>query len=326
MALRSKRMVSLNTCFWNSEVGAGRMRDGKRKIELPDLAGRNEIVSDNLRAVQAIYFAAMLEELRLFQVVDRLAELFQLGLLSLKSRSAGSSLYKYWKETSLRLTEVDRRNIYSSTLGIAGGSDGVAVNRDFNDLWLRFVSRVAAFNRNNGLATALTETEELALRRPARELAENLSLHGWGVTFYAATELFKQIKFSTKLLSDSEITGAYGARDMWQVIDQVATIDLGGAVNITRYRTMATTGGTIISWLAANTPKLQNRNARLPFIKIRPMKNTRSAQGDVLVTTKPTDSDLVNACERWLAAAGMSDEQIDGFAQPRSETRGPSAN
>ena len=46
------------------------MRDRKRKIELPDLAGRNKIIPDNLRAVQAIYVAAMLEELRLFQVVS----------------------------------------------------------------------------------------------------------------------------------------------------------------------------------------------------------------------------------------------------------------
>jgi hypothetical protein len=302
------------------------MRDGKGKVELPDLAGRNKISPDNLRAVQVIYVAAMLEELRLFQVVDRLAQLFQLGLLSLKSRSAGSSLYKYWKETPQRLTEVDRRNIYSSTLGIAGGSEGVAVNRDFNDLWSRFVSRIATFNRNNGLATALAETDELALRRSARELAENLSLHGWGVTFYAAVEISRQIKFYTKLLSDSEITSVYGARDMWQVIDQVATIDLGGAVNITRYRTMATTGGTIISWLAANAPKLQNRNSPLPFIKLRRTTNMRSTQSDVVVTAKPTDTDLVNACEQWLAASGVSDEQIDSFAKPRSETRGTSAN
>lgn len=300
------------------------MRNEIARIELTDLAGQNKIVSDNLRAVQVIYVAAMLEELRLFQVVDRLSQLFQLGLLSLKG-SAGSSLYKYWKESSSRLTEGERRNIYSITLGFAGGSDGVAVNRDFNDLWLRFVSRVATFNRNNGLATALKETDELALRRSARELAENLSLHGWGVTFHAAAELSKQIKLSTKLLSDSEITSAYGAHDMWQVIDHVATIDLGGAVNIVRYRTMATTGGTIISWLAANTPKLQSRKSRLPFIKIRRPRTIRSARTDLLASTKPTDDDLVNACEQWLAVAGMSDDQIDSFAQPRAETRGTSA-
>jgi len=301
------------------------MRNGKTGIELPDLAGRSKVVPDNLRAVQVIYVAAMLDELRLFQVVDRLSELFQLGLLSLTGR-AGSSLYKYWKETPSRLTEINRRNIYSSTLGIAGGSEGVAVNREFNDLWLRFVSRIATFNRNNGLSTALTETDELSLRRSARELAENLSLHGWGVTFHAAVELSKQIKFSTKLLSDSEITSAYGARDVWQVIDHVATIDLGGAVNITRYRSMATTGGTIISWLAANTPKLQNRNLPVPFIKIRRTRSIPSVRTDVLATTKPTDADLINACEKWLAAAGMSDEQIDSFAKPRSDARGTSAN
>ena len=48
-------------------------------IELPDLESQTdvEIVSENLHAVQAIYFAYQLEEMRLFQVVERIVELFQ---------------------------------------------------------------------------------------------------------------------------------------------------------------------------------------------------------------------------------------------------------
>lgn len=297
------------------------MRNQSRASELPDLGARDAIVADNIRAAQAVYSAAMLEELKVFQVVDRLTQLFQLGWLTVNRRSTGSNLYKYFKETPLRLSESDRRNLYARTIGVPGGSDGVVVNREFNDLWLRFIARVASLNRQSEIKidTVIAEANELALRRSARELAQNLSLHGAGITLYAAVDLQKQIAFAIKLLSDPEITSAYGARDMWQVVDQVATIDLGGSANNHRYRTMAITGATIISWLAANTAKLQSNNARIPLIKIRRSAATRASQDELgKIAAKPGGTDLVNSCEQWLAVSGLSDEQISLFSAPKS--------
>ena len=55
------------------------------EITLPDLeSGVDvEISKENLRAVQAIYFAYMLEQMRMFQVVERIVELYQQGMLPL---------------------------------------------------------------------------------------------------------------------------------------------------------------------------------------------------------------------------------------------------
>jgi hypothetical protein len=63
-----------------------------------------------------------------------------------------------------------------------------------------------------------------------------------------------------RLLSDPEIESAYGARDMWQVISQVCQLELGGARNTVRYRTLATSGAIIIAWLAKNSKKLSDTN------------------------------------------------------------------
>ena len=61
------------------------------KVELPDLESQTdvEIVKENLHAAQAIYFAYQLEEMRLFQVVERIVELFQQGQLPLGRGNAG---------------------------------------------------------------------------------------------------------------------------------------------------------------------------------------------------------------------------------------------
>src|SRR5262245_427261 len=72
-----------------------------------------EIVPANLRALETVYFAAMLEEVRLFDVVDRLAALFSQGSLPLSPGRAGATLYRYWKRHQTRLTTAQRQWVYA---------------------------------------------------------------------------------------------------------------------------------------------------------------------------------------------------------------------
>src|SRR5881396_3382166 len=55
------------------------------------------IISANLRALETVYFAAMLEEARLFDVVNRLVTMFSHRLLPLGPGRAGAMLYRHWK-------------------------------------------------------------------------------------------------------------------------------------------------------------------------------------------------------------------------------------
>src|SRR6266498_1631709 len=84
-----------------------------------------EIVSANLRALETIYFTAMLEEARLFDVVDRLVTMFSHGLLPLGPGRAGAMLYRHWKGQHTRLTTEQRRNVYARAFGLPGGGADV---------------------------------------------------------------------------------------------------------------------------------------------------------------------------------------------------------
>src|SRR5207244_523461 len=86
--------------------------------------------------------------------------------------------------------------------------------------------------------------------KAGRDLAVNLSLHGYGVAHFAAQELRGRIEEILDMLSSAEILAAYGVRDVWQLVERVSTIYLGGALNGVRYRTTAQSGGQIILWLA----------------------------------------------------------------------------
>jgi hypothetical protein len=116
-------------------------------------------------------------------------------------------------------------------------------------------------------------------------------------------------------LGDDEIKGAFGARDMWQVIDQVATMELGGARNSSRYRTLATCGAIITAWLADNVEKYTRQFGDVISMDVVRTPSPRTSGKSA--TQEPTDFDLVNACELWLADTAVSDDRVEQLAQPR---------
>jgi len=251
-------------------------------VSLPDFesAVDREVTAINLRAIGALYSAAMLEELYLFRVVDRLVELFEAGQLPLGATEAGTRLSQFRERRASRLSEAERRDFYARAFGIPGGDDGTTPNREFSDLWMRFISAVASWDSSQG-------GNNDSLRTAARELVGNLSVHGCALSLYAATELGETIRDSIDILGDADIRAAFGARDMWQVIDRVSTLELGGARNTSRYRTMATAGAVAIAWLATHLDRL-----------------ARSSASPMLRLSEPGDTDFTAACASWLAVCG----------------------
>ncbi|MGE0853682.1 MAG: hypothetical protein AB7O44_29400 [Hyphomicrobiaceae bacterium] len=292
-------------------------------IDLPDLEGQadNEIVADNVRLMGPVICAAMLDELKAFQVVDWMLDSAQTGALPITGKgNAGRLLYKRWKSAPNRISETERRNLYAMTMGQPGGDPNGRVNREFNDLWLRFVSSVSAFVRQHDVDRLLRATVPSAIghqqvRKAARDLSANLSLHGYGMTYYAALDLQSEVKSLIELLSDVEIKAAFGAKDMWQVIDHVATLELGGARTSSRYRTLATCGAIITAWLANNVQQIMRPTG--PLIDIVEVRSPMPATAGQKATTNPKDYDLVNACELWLADTATSESRIEELSQPR---------
>ena len=258
------------------------------KIELPHLDSQTdlEIVKEHLHAAQAIYFAYQLEEMRLFQVVDRLVELFRHGLLPIGRGRAGQMLEQYWRAHRPQPESV-RRNAYWRMFGAAPGGDAAEgePNYEFLSLWLRFLVTVSAYAREHAAAALITPPSQAnaGVRNAARDLAANLSRHGWGAAQFVAKQLSTDIQRALDILGDSEVQQAFGARDVWQVIDSVNTTYLGGARNTARIQAKAQAGHRIFGWLATlDQPATQD------------------------------DPELVAAAEHWIAASSTSDDAGEG--------------
>jgi hypothetical protein len=250
----------------------------------------DDLDSPSIRAMEAIYSAAVFEELKMFQVADKLVALLRTGMLPLGRGEGADRLRRFGENTTRRLPESERRAVYQRAFGI-GSEDGIDSNREFNNLWLRFLSTVKSAGQSSGAS-------QEPLRRAGQDLASNLSLHGYGMAYVAATELQSHMRDMLDLLSDREIQSAAGARDIWQVIDLVAARDLGGAANSVRLRALQSSGATILRWLAARAGGLARASAA-PVLKLDERRATRSPGS----SPAPSDYDLVQAVDRWLAAS-----------------------
>ena len=214
-------------------------------------------------------------------------------------------------------SEAERRGFYARTLGFPGG-DADSPNREFKDAFMRFVSAVSSFVRQNTVDNLLRSNipgaiSQQQVRKAGRDLATNISSHGYGMAYPMATELQKEITDVMTILKNGEIEDAYGAKDMWQLVDQVAGLELGGAKNSVKYRTMASAGATVFAWLANKATQLAS-GSYVPILDVAQLQNAPTYS--TKPTTNPSDYDLVGACDQWLAVTGTAEDSVDKMAQP----------
>ncbi len=131
---------------------------GDGGLQLPALSGdqqdETEIEAANVRAVGLIYAAYQLEQMRLFDVVDRMTEIFMNGMLPVGFDAAGKALDDYYWSAEDRLSSAARHMQYSRVLGAPGGdiSQEVSPNSEFDALWLRFLASLYEFDRSSRLS------------------------------------------------------------------------------------------------------------------------------------------------------------------------------
>ena len=259
-------------------------------MQLPDLeaAADRAIVAENLDAVQAIALAFELERMRLFEVVDRIVELFGNGALPI-GRDVAGRIGRRRADVRDRLDAAARAELYASVLGVPGGTADGAPNREFAELWLRFLAAVAAHARRPGGARVPGLADDGHVRRAARDLAANASLHGGGMALFKARELAAQMDVMTEIVADPDVVGAFGAGDMWQVIDQVNAGTLGGAATVDRHRDRAHAIRVVFRWLVAHAAGSQS-----------------GALGQSGTPASPPrgDAELVAAAAQWLGPRG----------------------
>lgn len=194
----------------------------------------DEVAQDGVRAAGTLYAAAVLEELALIELVERLNELNQEKMLSIGAGEASNLLHTFWDKGYKRMPAKRRAKLYEQVFGGGDASTDDASNDAFGELWSSLVSALADGSPQSSAAAA-------ALR-------DNLAEHTDETTTRAATELRATLAELSVVLSDMELRTAYNADDMWQVVEN-ATTELGGQADVQGARTRAISGATIMRHL-----------------------------------------------------------------------------
>jgi hypothetical protein len=148
------------------------------------------------------------------------------------------------------------------------------------------------------------------VRRAAHALAANASAHGAGRS-KAVRRLSADANRLRALLEDAEIRRAFGARDMWQLIERIATDQLGRRANVRRLRTLAQSGSTILQWLVEHVAAPGANDTPLPDPALADAAQAwlNAAPADDPPAGRPGGSDLLSLARRlrrlvgWPAAA-----------------------
>ena len=295
-------------------------------VDLPDLESgtETEIVADNVRAVGAIYSIWLLDQAGAFRVVDRIVELFSQGLLPLGQGRVSRALYRIWRQGDRMLAQ-DRAAFYARALGVPGGDASAGEpNREFLSLWLRFLVAVSMFARQQSASGLLVPPTPVnaAVRAAARALAANASGYGGEMVQRAARRLIEEVQQLLGLLNEPELLQAFGARNVWQLIDRVHREHLGRPSNVARYRSQAAAGSRIFDWLAEQAATLRDPAAggstKGDVAVVHAAELLLAAMaGDALVPEPPPDAaavahvppDLLLAAQELVAALDLAGER-----------------
>lgn len=271
------------------------------------------MAADDLKLTGSIIAAVMFEELKAFQAVDILVQRWSQGELPIGSGEGGSQLEDYLREAPDRISELERRKIYSITLKPSPSDSEAAANNDFVKLWLRFIHSVSEFTRraeaDGSLESDCSErVSQETVRKAARDLVQNLSLRGYGVDVAAALKLRDQVSQMMTVLANDEIQSAFGVRNLWQLVDHIAGKYLDHTIDSEPYRALAASGKTITDWLADNIDGIDDSTEAI--IDIEGIANSTKKGDGKTACGHHCDRDLVSACDCWLKHSDVFDALV----------------
>ena len=221
------------------------------------------VVAENVRAAAVLYRAACLDEMKLFDVADRVASAFREGSLPLRSAGARAKLDAYVSGRNHRLSKEERAEMVAFVSDLVqpvfenAVVDMLAQMKTYAELVASVAQSVDEFTNDN--VTPNAERDKLAedSRKASHALALSMSNRGYGAAQLAASRLAAEMRNALALLADPEVQGAFGARSMHELVAKQAGIS---PADVARLERRADGGARLIVVLADNAPLLNDKS------------------------------------------------------------------
>lgn len=221
------------------------------------------VIPSQLHAAAELYYIYQHERMKIFEVVDVLRKLFQLGRLRIQQGPGARSLYILEKWKPLRYSRRDRLIAYKRAFNYGGGPvpAGAVVNKNFHYQFVAFMSSLAQYTRDLTVSEVIKGSQQIAdrpygtvatIQRLGTDLRYALDRASYGNILALANEVGQYLQTTLDLLGSPDILKSFDANNKWDVIEQVSTRHLNGHAPLSQRSKMAEAGRRALEFIAAN--------------------------------------------------------------------------
>ncbi|MGI0487437.1 hypothetical protein ACN4EK_18495 [Pantanalinema rosaneae CENA516] len=248
-----------------------------------------QVASDRILSVADLYYLYQMEKVGVFRVVRKLQELFDAGAVRLSTGDGAYGLYRFDRRSTLRYTERNRMQTYRRVFGYTTipPMPSAKPNTQFHGMFTQFINSVAAFWRDKRISDVIRERAYdpsfgsiATVRRAGLDLRNNLKWNSYGHINVFRIETLQLLDEAFRILGADDVRKLFGADNAWDVVEEVMLRYFNKQVNASQRHRMATSGRSMIRWLAQKY-----------------ILNTSRAEFEALLR------EIADVAEEWLTSA-----------------------
>ena len=221
------------------------------------------VIPSQLHASAELYFIYQMERLKLFQVVNVLRRMFQLGQIRIQRGPGARGLYILEKWRPIRYTRRDRMIAYRRVFnyGTVPPPGGAVVNRSFHYQLVAFMSAMSQYFRDYTIGQVIRGSDQIddrpfaniaTVQRIGTDLRFNLDRASYGNILALTQEVGQYVQQILELLDSPDIKKSFDANTKWDVIEMVSMRHLGGMADLSQRAKMAESGRRMLQFIADN--------------------------------------------------------------------------
>ncbi|WOB44513.1 hypothetical protein HNI00_16180 [Thermoleptolyngbya oregonensis NK1-22] len=218
-----------------------------------------QVASDRILSVADLYYLYQMETVGVFRAIRKLQELFDAGAVRLSTGEGAYGLYRFDRRSILRYAERNRMQTYRRVFGYTTTPPmpSAKPNAQFHGMFTQFINSVAAFWRDKRISDVIRERAYdpsfgsiATVRRAGLDLRNNLKWNSYGHVNVFRIETLQLLDEAFRILGAEDVRKLFGAENAWDVVEEVMLRYFNKHVNASQRHRMATSGRSVIRWLA----------------------------------------------------------------------------
>lgn len=221
------------------------------------------VIPSQLHAAAELYYIYQHERMKVFEVVDVLRKLFQMGRLRIQRGPGARGLYILEKWKPLRYSRRDRWIAYKRAFnyGKVPIPPGAVVNKNYHFQFVAFMSSLAQYSRDLTVSEVVRGSADIdhrpygsiaTVQRLGTDLRYALDRASYGNILALTHEVGHYLHTAMELFDTPDIKKSFDANNKWDVIEQASIRHLKGAAELSQRSKMAKSGRRVLEFIASN--------------------------------------------------------------------------